>query len=176
MPEARLVERDGGLVPEGPGWFVLNTREARWQVSERFGRAAKFEGDDAPFAQVGMNVRVVDPGQPACLYHGEEGEEHFLVVAGECLLLIEGQERPLRQWDFVHCPPWVEHVLVGAGSGPCVLVAVGGRPSHRVHYPAGGVAAGHGAAAEADTDDPAEAYGPWRKRPGFSYTPGDLSD
>lgn len=172
MGEARLVERDGGLVPEGPGWFVLNARDAQWQVSDRFGRAVKFEGDQ-PFAQVGMNLRVVDPGQPACLYHGEEGEEHFLVVAGECVLLIEGEARPLRQWDFVHCPPWVEHVLVGAGTAPCVLVAVGGRPSARVRYPAGGLAEAHGAAAARETDDPAEAYGPSRKRPG-AYAPGDL--
>lgn len=172
MPEARLVERDGGLVPEGPGWFVLNAREARWHVSDRFGRAVKFEGEQ-PFAQVGINVRVVDPGQPVCLYHGEEVEEHFLVVAGECLLLIEGEERPLRQWDFVHCPPWVEHVLVGAGTGPCVLVAVGGRPTGRVRYPAGGVAAEHGAAVATETDDPALAYGPSRKGPG-AYRPGDL--
>jgi glyoxylate utilization-related uncharacterized protein len=27
------------------------------------------------------------------------------VLYGEALLLVEGQERPLRQWDFVHCPP-----------------------------------------------------------------------
>ncbi|MEZ5099526.1 MAG: cupin domain-containing protein [Thermoleophilia bacterium] len=172
MPEAPLVRRDGGLVPRGPGWFVVNAREARWHVSDRFGRAVKFEGDE-PFAQVGLNVRVLEPGEPACLYHGEESEEHFLVVAGECLLLIEGEERRLGPWDFVHCPPWVEHVLVGAGSGPCVLVAVGGRPSGEVRYPAGGIAEAHGAAAAAETDDPAEAYGPSRKRPA-AYRPGDL--
>src|SRR6185312_15725279 len=58
---------------------------------------------------------ILAPGQPSCMYHGEDEQEDFLILAGECLLLVEGQERRLKAWDFVHCPAWTEHVFVGAG-------------------------------------------------------------
>jgi hypothetical protein len=87
---------------------------------------------------------VVWPGQPNCYYHAEEGQEDFLVVSGECLVLIEGQERRLRAWDFVHCPPFTEHVFVGAGDGPCVFVGVGARNGGEgLVYPVSELALGH---------------------------------
>ncbi len=70
---------------------------------------------------------MLEPGQPNCLYHREAQQEDFLVLAGECLLRVEGQERPLHAWDFVHCPPNTDHVFVGAGEGPCVIVMAGAR-------------------------------------------------
>ena len=156
MAEAPLRETEGGLVPEGDGWFVVNAREAAWQTGH-FGAYTRFEGE-ARFPQLGINVAVLEPGQPACLYHGEADQEDFLVLAGECLLLIEGQERPLRAWDFVHCPPWTEHIFVGAGDGPCVLLAVGARANRGVVYPASELARRHGAGAAEETRSPAEAY------------------
>ena len=117
VEEARLVSTENGLVPQGEGWFVVNAREARWFENDLFGRYTGFEGD-ARFLELGFNIGVLDPGQPACMYHGESNQEDFLVLSGECLLLVEGEERLLRAWDFFHSPAWTEHVLVGAGEGP----------------------------------------------------------
>ena len=156
VPEARLEPAGQGLAPRGEGWSVLNAREARWLDGD-FGAYTRFEGD-ARFQQLGFNIGVLQPGQPACLYHREEDQEDFLVLSGECLLLVEGEERPLKQWDFFHCPPWTEHVFVGAGSGPCAILAVGARSSRNVVYPTSELAARHGAGAAVETDDPQQAY------------------
>ena len=126
MPEAPLEPKDGGLVPAGEGWFVVNARDARWfDGNELGGRYTSFEGPDARFQELGFGIGILRPGEASAMYHGEEAEENFLVLAGECLLLIEGEERLLRAWDFVHCPRWAEHIFVGAGNGPCVVAAVG---------------------------------------------------
>jgi len=156
IPEAPLVPIGSGLVPEGEGWFVVNAREARWLTGD-FGAYTRFEGD-ARFPQLGINIGVLEPGQPACLYHREGDQEDFLVLSGECLLLVEGEERRLKAWDFVHCPPWTEHVFVGAGDGPCAILAVGGRKRVGVVYPVSELAARHRASAERETTDPQEAY------------------
>ena len=86
-----------------------------------------FEGDPK-FSELGINIGVMQPGQPACMYHGENAQEDFLILSGEAVLVIEGEERRLKQWDFVHCPPWAEHVIVATGSEPCVVLSVGARP------------------------------------------------
>jgi uncharacterized cupin superfamily protein len=159
--EARLVEKHGGLIPEGEGWFVVNARDSRWWGNEKFGLVTSFEGDNdgAGFKELGINIRVLEPGQPNCLYHGETGQEDFLVLFGECLLLVEGEERPLKQWDFVHCPPMTQHVFVGAGSGPCAILMVGARPDpEQLLYPVADVAVKHKAAAEQETTSGDEAY------------------
>jgi uncharacterized cupin superfamily protein len=175
VPEAPLRRTDAGLVPEGEGWFVVGAREARWWHTEELGRACTFEGD-AGFGQVGVNIHVLDPGEPNCMYHGEGCQEDFLVLAGECLLLVEGEERPLRAWDFVHCPPWTEHVFVGAGNGPCVILMVGARdPDAGVYYPVAEVALRHGAGVETETDSPPEAYARFTPMAEGPYRVGDLS-
>jgi uncharacterized cupin superfamily protein len=156
VPEAPLEPVGRGLAPKGEGWFVLNVREARWLEGD-YGAYPRFEGDTR-FPQLGFNIGVLQPGQPACLYHREEDQEDFLVLSGECVLLVEGEERRLEQWDFVHCPAWTEHVFVGAGSGPCAILAVGSRTSRNVVYPTSEPAQRHGASAAAETTDPAVAY------------------
>jgi len=156
VPEAPLESTESGLVPRGEGWFVLNAREARWQEGA-FGAYTRFEGD-ARFPQVGINLSVLAPGQPSCMYHGEDEQEDFLVLQGECLLLIEGEERPLKAWDFVHCPAWTEHVFVGAGEGPCAILAVGTRTNKGVVYPVSELAQRHGAGVAKTTPDPDVAY------------------
>jgi uncharacterized cupin superfamily protein len=157
MPEeAPLRRTEGGLVPEGAGWFVLNARDARWLTGD-FGAYTRFEGDSR-FPELGINIGVVQPGEASCFYHAEGAQEDFLVLSGECLLLIEGRERPLRPWDFVHCPRWTEHVFVGGGSGPCAILAVGGRPSDEVIYPESELAQRHRAGVAHRTHDPAVAY------------------
>jgi uncharacterized cupin superfamily protein len=174
VPEAQLVRTENGLEPEGEGWYVLNAREARWYENEEFGGFVNFEGD-VRFAQLGFNIAVLAPGQPACMYHGEEDQEAFLVLAGEGLLLVEGQERALRQWDFFHCPPWTEHVIVGAGDGPCIFVGVGARtPGSKVLYPRAEVALARGAGVEEETDSGTVAYAGVSDAEPRPYRDGDL--
>jgi uncharacterized cupin superfamily protein len=156
IPEAKLEQTEAGLVPRGEGWFVLNARDAAWHDGI-FGAYTRFEGDPR-FAQIGINIGILQPGQPACMYHGEDEQEDFLILSGECLLLIEGEERGLRAWDFVHCPAWAEHVFVGAGDGPCAVLAIGGRSGGDVIYPESELAQRHKAGVEKETTDPREAY------------------
>jgi uncharacterized cupin superfamily protein len=170
--EAQLLKTEAGLVPEGEGWFVLNAREAHWRVGD-FGAYTRFEGD-VRFAQVGINIGVLEPGQPACMYHREDNQEDFLVLHGECLLLIEGEERRLRAWDFVHCPAWAEHVFVGAGDGPCTILAVGARGSRDVVYPRADVALQYRAGVEQETAEPEEAYAPFAEDVDTPYRDGWL--
>jgi uncharacterized cupin superfamily protein len=158
--EARLIEKVAGLVPEGDGWFVLNAADAPWWTNEYFGTSCSFEGEHM-FPEYGVNIHVLRPGQPNGLYHGETVQEDFLVVAGECVLLIEGQERHLKAWDFVHCPAGTEHIFVGAGSVPCVIVMAGSRAPHTIRYPVSELAARHGAGVGEETASPREAYAPF---------------
>jgi uncharacterized cupin superfamily protein len=144
------------MVPDGEGWFVLNARDARW-LDGHFGAYTRFEGEPR-FSRLGINIGILQPGQPACMYHGEDEQEDFLVLSGECLLLIEGHERQLKAWDFVHCPPWTEHVFVGAGDGPCAILAVGTRSDGGIRYPVSGLAQRHDAGVKHQTGNPREAY------------------
>jgi uncharacterized cupin superfamily protein len=174
VPEARLVQTEHGLVPDGDGWFVVNARDAVWEENSVMGAGTGFEAPTRRFSDFGINIAVLDPGQPNCMYHGENEQEDFLVLAGECLLLVEGEERRLRQWDFVHCPPWTEHVFVGAGHGPCAILMVGGRRNKGLVYPVVEVALKHRAGVTQETRDAKEAYAPlpaWTNRP---YREGDL--
>ena len=133
MDEARLERTEYGTSAATEGWFAVNLRDAAWVTNDDFGAACIFEGDAAPFAQVGYTVAVLGPGQPNGMYHREDDQEDFLVLSGECLLIVEGEERSLRAWDFVHCPAGTEHIFVGAGDGPCVIFMAGGAraPGHR---------------------------------------------
>jgi uncharacterized cupin superfamily protein len=179
VPEAPLEQaEEGGLVPKGEGWFVVNARDARWMHTDAMGSAVMFEGDPK-FGELGINIGVMQPGQPACMYHGENAQEDFLILAGEALLVIEGEERPLKQWDFVHCPPWAAHVIVATGDAPCVVLSVGARPEGfgregEIVYPTNERAAAHGASVETETKIPREAYAAY-ERPSFGrYRDGDL--
>jgi uncharacterized cupin superfamily protein len=168
VPEAPLEKTESGLVPKGEGWFVVNAKEARWLEHKTFGSGTTFEGDPE-FEQIGINIGVLEPGQPACLYHRENAQEDFLVLWGECLLLVEGEERRLKAWDFVHCPPWTEHVFVGAGDGPCGILAVGARGPEEIVYPVSELARRHGASAEQETPDPKQAYAPFGRSDKVPY-------
>ena len=137
---------------------MLNACDARWFQSDGMGVYTSFEGA-VRFADIGFGIGILQPGEPNCMYHGEGAQEDFLVLAGECLLIVEGEERPLSQWDFVHCPAWTEHVFVGAGDGPCVVVGVGARTKGRgVRYLVNDAASRHGAAVEEETSEPSVAY------------------
>jgi uncharacterized cupin superfamily protein len=160
VPEAPLEATEHGLVPTGDGWFVVNACETRWWDREGRGVAGDFDGEpEFPFPQLGIAVYVLRPGEPMAMYHWEADQEDLLVISGEALLIVEGQERPLRAWDFVHCPPETEHIFVGAGDGPCVIFMAGGRTGEkRITYPRSELALRHGAGVETETSVPREAY------------------
>lgn len=159
VPEAGLERTENGAFPYEDGWFVVNARDAQWFESEGLGFYAPFEGENARFGELGINLGILRPGEPGAMYHGEEAQENFLVLYGECLLIIEGQERRLQAWDFVHCPPWTEHVFVGAGDAPCLILAVGARRKGRgLRYTVDEAAIRHGAGVEEETSDPSVAY------------------
>ena len=140
-------------------WFVVNVRDAEWRTHDAFGSSVRFENSEQPFDQLGINIRVLEPGKPNCLYHRENLQEDFLVLSGECLLLVNGEERQLKAWDFVHMPPGVDHVFVGAGDGPCAILMVGARSEEEeLFYPVSELAQRYGASAEVGTPEPEEAY------------------
>ena len=152
VPEAKL--EDG--VPQTGGWFVVNARETRWWHNE-LGSYCGFESKEARRAELGINLNILPPGAPMAVYHEEEGEEAFLVLRGECLLIVEGQERPLKAWDFVHCPPRTKHVIVGAGEAPALVLAVGARKGP-ASYPVDETAVRLDAGVDKEVASPAEAY------------------
>jgi uncharacterized cupin superfamily protein len=159
VDEARLETTDNGKIPATEGWFALHVSEAPWFRNDRFGQGCRFEGS-TPFPEIGVNLRVIRPGQPACLYHRENAQENFFVLSGECTLVVEEQERPLRAGHFVHCPAGTNHVFVGAGDGPCVILMIGHRPDPiELCYPVSETAAKYGGSAEEETPDPRKAYG-----------------
>ena len=165
VEEARLEQLEAGLTPVTDGWFVVNVCEGAWVRSEAFGDAGILEGEgEARFADVGFTLSVLQPGQPNGMYHSETNQEDFLVLAGECLLLVEGEERSLRAWDFVHCPPGTDHIFIGAGDGPCVIFMTGGRTrEEHIVYSCSELARSHGAGVETETTESAEAYASFPK-------------
>jgi uncharacterized cupin superfamily protein len=178
VPEAPLEQTENGLAPQGDGWFVLNAREARWFDRGERGLLCYFESDEHGFPQLGFNLFVLGPGHPMSMYHWEADQEDFLVLHGEALLIVEGQERPLRAWDFVHCPPETNHVIVGAGDGPCVVVALGAREHQEGPdwggYPVDDTARRHNAGVDEETNDPEQAYARFTPRQPTRYRDGWL--
>lgn len=176
IEEAHLEALDSGLAPVSPGWFVVNARDAAWVNNDYFGGVCIFESDEIVLRgrpdldayekpAAGFTLRVVSPGQPAGLYHLETNQqEDFLILVGECILLIEGEERHLSTWDYVHCPPGTAHTFVGAGDGPCVILGAGNRSEGlTILRPRSELALRYGAGVEEETTRfPHEKYGEWR--------------
>jgi uncharacterized cupin superfamily protein len=184
VPESELVPTENGLVPTGEGWFVVNAGESQWWKRDGRGLLCEFEGAGlegaTDFHQVGINLTILGPGEPMAMYHWEADQEDFLVLAGEALLIIEGEERPLRRWDFVHCPPGTNHTIVGAGDGPCVVLAVGARDRSTGPdwgaYTVDESALRHGAGVERETTEPDEAYARFTGPGGLTRYGGWLPD
>jgi uncharacterized cupin superfamily protein len=169
VPEAPLVERDGGLVPDGDGWFIMNVADTLSYKHPEAGQYIRFETREFPFPHYGIGIHVLWPGQPNAMYHAESNQESFMVLEGECLLIVEGEERVLRKWDFFHCAPMTRHITVGMGDKPCAILMVGARlPDEELEYPHDPLAARHGAQAPVPTSDPEVAYS---ELPG-EWTPG----
>ena len=177
IEEAKLEDVGSGLAPVSPGWFVVNAADAAWARNDAFGNRCVFESSDRVlqerddvepryFTQTGFTLAVLEPGKPSGMYHAESSQEDFLVLSGTCTLLIEEQERPLKAWDFVHCPPDTRHTFVGTGDQPCVIFMIGARrEDDTIVYPRSDTALALGAGVETATPSPAEAYAPfghWR--------------
>jgi uncharacterized cupin superfamily protein len=179
VPESKLEQTEHGLVSNGEGWFVLNMRDAVWRHIDGRGAvctaADDFEGARR-FEQLGVNPFVLKPGELMAMYHWEADQEDFLVVSGEAVLIIEGEERQLRAWDFVHCPPNTKHVIVGAGNGPCFVIAVGARSADRLGFTVDEIAKRHGASVEEDTTDGDVAYASLPSREATAYRDGWLPE
>ena len=184
VPESGLAKTEHGLVPEGGGWYVLNMRDAEWRHADGRGAvcvvADDFEGWRRDADQLGVNPFVLMPGEPMARYHWEADQEDFLVVSGEAVLVVEGEERQLRTWDFVHCPPSTKHVIVGAGRGPCLVIAVGAREHDgqpgSLGFTVDEVARRHGASVEEDTLDGDAAYSSLTPREPTGYRDGWLPE
>jgi len=178
-PESRLESIEHGLVPQGEGWFVLNARDAVWRPGEGRGAYGIFEGEPE-FSQIGIHLVTLGPGEPMSMYHWEADQEDFLVLSGEALLIIEGEERPLRAWDFVHCPAGAKHTILGAGEGNCLVLAVGARDRSTGPewgaYTVDEAAIRHGAGVEQETTKPDEAYARFPPRRPSRYREGWLPE
>jgi uncharacterized cupin superfamily protein len=161
MHEAQLADSGSGRTPVTDGWFVVNVRDAEWWFAATRGGRCAFENEygnpPVEFDQLGINITILEPGQ-TILYHAEGAAEAFLVVSGECVLIVENEERTLHAWDFFHAPPWTEHGFAGAGDERCVIVMVGARTSPDVIYPRSELAARHGMSVAETTSDWRQAY------------------
>ena len=160
MPkEAKLERTDTGLVPADDGWFIVNLADIRWEKLEGGGTWCIFESPSSRSPLLGIGVHVLWPGETPGKYHAESNQEGFLVLSGECVAVVEGEERRMGPWDYLHCPPGTAHITVGAGDGPCAILMVGTRASDdTIHYPVEPAAAAHGASVETATDVPKEVY------------------
>jgi uncharacterized cupin superfamily protein len=170
--EARIEQTDEGKIAASPGWFVLNLEDTRWERHERAGRWTEFGSPSGEFEHYGIGVHVLEPGQPNGRYHSESVQEDFLVLSGECILIVEDEERHLKQWDFFHCAPGTTHIIVGAGEGPCAILMAGARgEGKKLHYPLSELAGRYDASAPEETTDPRAAYSDWSRN--FEHARGD---
>ena len=175
--EARLEATEHGSIPNSEGWFVLNARDARWRAAEGRGAYSNFEGD-LEFSQLGMHLVTLAPGEAMAMYHWEADQEDFLVLRGEALLIVEGEERPVRQWDFVHCPPGTKHTIVGAGDSQALLLALGARDRSTGPdwggYTVDETASRNNAGVDQETTKPKQAYANVPHREPSAYHEGWL--
>jgi uncharacterized cupin superfamily protein len=159
VQEAHMEQTAVGQVPADDGWFILNLSDIAWETAPGGGTWCVFEPPSARSQKLGIGVHVLGPGEAPGFYHAESEQEGFLVLSGECVAIVEGRERRMRRWDYLHCPPGTEHITVGAGEEPCAILMVGVRdPNRSIHYPVNEIAARHGASVSRATDSPREAY------------------
>jgi quercetin dioxygenase-like cupin family protein len=157
--EAKIEQTETGLVPADDGWFVLNVADIGWARVDGGGTWCSFEAPSSRSPLLGIGVHVLWPGETPGFYHAESNQEGFLVLSGECIAVVEGEERRMKQWDYLHCPPGTAHITIGAGEGPCAILMVGTRaPDERIEYRVEPAAAKHGASVEVATDSPKQAY------------------
>ena len=184
VPEAKMKQDEAGRSPATEGWFVLNARDGRWRDRPERGKSLPLTGwtdeeCETLFPQLGVNLFVLGPGETMAMYHWEADAEDYLILSGEALLIIEGEERPLRQWDFVHVPPQAGHNFLGAGDGLCAVLAIGAR-EHQMDETAWGgytpdeTARRHGVSVDEETSDAEIAYARFEASRPAAYQEGWL--
>jgi uncharacterized cupin superfamily protein len=157
--KARMEQTETGLVPADDGWFIANVADLGWETVPSGGAWCGFGSPNVPSPVLGIGVHVLWPGDTPGYYHAESNQEGFLVLSGECIAVVEGEEHRMRAWDYLHCPPGTAHITVGAGDGPCALLMVGTRsPDRAIRYLVEPAAAKYGAAVETESDSPREVY------------------
>jgi uncharacterized cupin superfamily protein len=162
---------------DDPRWFIANATEYDWYGAPGWGRSISFEAGGTRFQDYGINLHTIEPGERSTMYHGEDGQEDFLVVAGTCLAIVEGEERTLRPWDLLHCPAWTRHTFVNDGDVPCTMVMVGARRAGEevdCVYPVEPRAIARGAGVETETASPDEAYAGTPENQAMPYVKGTL--
>ena len=159
MAKARLERTETGVVPADAGWFIVNLSDLSWETLAGGGTWCSFESPDARSPILGIGVHILAPGDKPGYYHAESNQEGFLVLSGECIAIVEGEEHRLHPWDYLHCPPGTAHITVGAGTEPCALLMVGTRaPDASIRYLVEPAAAKHGASVETESDSAREVY------------------
>lgn len=164
IEEAPLARTPAGFAVDGDGWYIVNVAEVAGGASSALGGSVKLAGyrEDAwASPELAVNIRVLEPGVPNARYHRENVDEAFLVLRGECLAVVEEQERRLRKGDFLYAPAGTAHIFVGAGDGPCSVLMMSRRireEDEAIEYPASEVAARHGASVKTTTTSAEEAY------------------
>jgi uncharacterized cupin superfamily protein len=159
MHEAKIEETETGHQPADDGWFIINAADIGWFTVEGGGTWCGFGSPQAPSPLLGIGIHILWPGDAPGFYHAESNEEGFLVLSGECIAVVEGEERRMGPWDYLCCPPGTAHITIGAGDGPCAILMVGTRsPDRTIRYIDDPVAARHGHAVAEPTDSPREAY------------------
>lgn len=159
MRKAELTRTDEGLVPADEGWYIANLADVRWATAEGGGIWCTFDPPDTRSPVLGIGVHILRPGESPGYYHAESNQEDFLVLAGECIAIVEGEEHRLGPWDVLHCPPGTAHITVGAGDGPCAILMAGTRSADAtISYLVDAAAARHGASVEKASDSPREVY------------------
>ena len=169
MAEAELKDTGNGKIPADDGWFIMNLADMEWGKVEGGGTWSAWETKDRHSQTLGWGVHVLWPGDAPGMYHAESEQEGFLVLSGECITIVDGQERRMGPWDLFHCPPGTPHITVGAGDGPCALIMVGTRsPDASIDYIPDPVAARHGHSVPELTHDSKVAY---KDRPPITPAP-----
>jgi uncharacterized cupin superfamily protein len=159
MREAKIDDTETGKQPADEGWWILNLEEIGWKTVPGGGTWCGFESPNARSELLGIGVHILWPGEAPGMYHAESNQEGFLVLSGECVAIVEGEERRMRAWDYLHCPPGTPHITVGAGDGPCAILMVGTRaPDRKIEYLVEPAAAKYGFSVKQATEEPREAY------------------
>jgi uncharacterized cupin superfamily protein len=165
MHEAKIEDTDVGRVPVDDGWYILNLAEIRWTSVPGGGTWCGFGSPNVASDRIGIGVHILLPGEAPGFYHEESELEGFLVLSGECIAIVEGEERRMGPWDYLHSPAGTRHITVGAGDGPCAILMYGTRsPDTKIVYRVEPAAARYGHSVDTETSDPDEAY---KDRPPF---------
>jgi uncharacterized cupin superfamily protein len=159
MHEAKMRETEHGLEPADDGWFIANLADIGWKTVPGGGTWCSFEAPSTRSKLLGVGVHILWPGDSPGMYHAETDQEGFLVLSGECVAVVEGEERRMRPWDYLHCPPGTAHITVGAGDGPCAIFMLGTRTQPgATRYIVDAAAARHGASVPEETTESKVAY------------------